>query len=472
MAQEIEAGASEQTALTVYNQNFALVKDRRKLKLGEGRNAVLVQDVATRLDRTSVHFKSLTAPDAVAVREQNYQYDLINPETLLSKSEGKRVAILQHLGDGQTRRVEGTIVTAPREILRGFDAYGREQTGAVEMVVRAEDGSLLLAPQGEITLFEMPEGLIPRPRLFWLVDCDQAGTHDVEISYLTEGINWRADYVVVVSASETSVDLTGWVTLDNQSGVTYAGAALQLVAGDVRRIKPELLEYDVMAMAAEAPMRHAAKPQFEQEKLFDYHLYTLDGTTTVRQNEQKQMTLLNANDVPAKKQYRYIGNPVAFFRVPEEHYDTRTDQKVKVYMDVENRTPNLGIPLPKGKMRLFKADRRGGLQFVGEDEIDHTPKDETLHLYVGDAFDLKGEHRRLDFRRSGRRVVEEKFEIALRNHSESNVEIVVVEKAFGTWEVLQRSHAFTKTNASTLEFTVLVPASGEAKITYTLRTSW
>lgn len=346
------------------------------------------------------------------------------------------------------------------------------------MVVRTEAGEIVLQPAGEITLHEMPEGLISRPQLVWLADCSQPGAHDVEISYMTDGVTWTADYVVVLNPDDTAVDLTGWVTLDNRSGATYENASLQLVAGDVRRLPPPMqFQPNTANRAFASVMAAAPAPQFEEEKLFEYHLYTLDGTTTVRNNEQKQMSLLNANEIPARKRFVYDGrrqSPYLHYPsyLPGEHYDTSEYQKVNISLLVENRKPDLGIPLPKGRMRLFKADRQGRLQFVGEDAIDHTPRDETLRLYLGDAFDLVGEHRRTDFKRLGKKQVEERFEILVRNRGEEPVEIVVLEHVWSEWEIVNRTHPYVKKDARTLEFPVQVAPGAEVKVSYTVRTRW
>jgi len=460
-------------ALTVYNQDFALVRDTREMDFAAGRNIVTVEDVAERLDRTSVHFKSLTAPESVVVREQNYRYDLIEPNTLLDKSIGKQITLRQQLGEGKMREIKGSLLASG---VARYDPYGSGQA-ETGMVVRTEEGEIVLRPGGEITLHEMPEGLISRPQLVWLADCSQPGAHDVEISYMTEGVKWTADYVVVINAEDTTVDVTGWVTLDNRSGATYENANLQLVAGDVRRLPPPVRMDLARAMSMPGGAMAPQALQFEEEKLFEYHLYTLDGTTTVRDNEQKQMTLLAANEVPARKRFVYDGRRLAPYLhysnyLPGEHFDTSDYQKVNITMLVENSKPNLGIPLPKGRMRLFKADRQGRLQFVGEDSIDHTPQGETLRLYLGDAFDLVGEHRRTDFKRLGRKQVEERFEIVLRNRGNDPVSITVLEHVWADWEVTNRSHPYEKKDARTVEFPVQVAAGAEVKVSYTIRTRW
>jgi hypothetical protein len=476
LSQEVKVSKPKSVALTIYNQNFALVKDRRNVELAKGRNRVVIEDVASQIDPTSVHFKSVTAPDAVVVREQNYLYDLINPTTLLNKSVGKKLSIRQKIGNGQVTSIEGTLLTpATVAVANTGDNSGTPNMVYNGMVVRTDDGRLLLNPEGEILLHETPPGLISRPELAWLVDSTQAGNHDSEISYMTNGVTWKADYVVVVSSDDKLLDVTGWVTLDNKSGATYDNASLQLIAGDVRRVE----QTRPMAMGRGALALDGARavPQFQEESFFEYHLYTLDGTTTVRDNEQKQMTLLNANKVPAVKKFAYDGrrgfwgihNPGYY---PGEGYDTSTYKKVNVMMEVKNSKPTLGIPLPKGKIRLYKADSRGSLQFVGEDQIDHTPKDETLRLYVGDSFDMVGEHKRTDFKRISPKEVEESFEIVVKNHRNEAATVSIIEHLWADWKITAKSHDYIKKDASTVEFVVPVAKDGEAKVTYTVRTKW
>lgn len=474
--QEGKVGKPTGVSLTIYNQNFGVVKDRRKVELANGRTMLIVEDVAQQIDPTTVHFKSLTAPNAVVVREQNYQYDLINPLTLLNKSVGKRVTIRQNLGNGQQREVSGIILApvtaAVAQTGEGGDGTSTSYNG---LVIQADDGKILLNPVGEAQLHEMPAGLVPIPRLVWLVDSAQAGEHEAEVSYMTQGLTWRADYVVVLSADDKLVDVTGWVTLDNKSGATYENANLQLIAGDVRRIQPPA---GLGGGRRNAEMMKAdAAPAFAEESLFEYHLYTLDGTTTVRNNEQKQMTLLNANKAPCVKKFVYDGR-TGFWGIfnpdfrPGEQWDTSNYKKVNVIVEVKNAKPSLGIPLPKGRMRLYKADSKGSLQFVGEDEIDHTPKDEIVKLKVGDAFDIVGEHKRTNFRRISDKEVEESFEITIKNHKSEEVTVSIIEHLWADWRITQKSGDFVKRDARTVEFPVKVPKDGSATVTYTARTRW
>lgn len=472
--QEGKVGKPTGVSLTIYNQNFGVVKDRRQVELLKGVTTLIVEDVAQQIDPTTVHFKSLTAPNGVTVREQNYQYDLINPLTMLNKSVGKRVTIRQNLGNGQQKEITGVILApVTAQVAQTGDGGGGASYNG--LVIKTDDGRIVLNPVGEAHLHEMPAGLVPIPRLVWLVDSAEAGKHDVEVSYMTQGLTWKADYVVVLSADDKLVDVTGWVTLDNQSGATYENANLQLIAGDVRRIQPE--GPPGYAGAAVMRMDAAPAPQFAEESLFEYHLYTLDGTTTVRDREQKQMTLLSANKAPCVKKFIYDGR-TGFWGImnpefrPSEQWDTSGYTKVNVIVEVKNSRPNLGIPLPKGRMRLYKADSKGSLQFVGEDAIDHTPKDETVRLKVGDAFDIVGEHKRTNFRRISDKEVEETFEITVKNHKSEEVTVSVIEHLWADWRITQKSAEYVKRDARTIEFPVKVAKDGTATITYTARTKW
>ncbi|MCS7308647.1 MAG: DUF4139 domain-containing protein [Armatimonadetes bacterium] len=459
-------------SLTVYNQNFAVVRETRQITLKEGVNFVRYEDVAAQIDPTSLSFKSLTAPHAVAVREQNYQYDLLNPTSILNKSVGKTVRFKQIYPDGKVEILEGTLLNPPTVTVAQTDAGGG---GAMHqgLVLRLKDGRIVLNPTGQIELDELPEGLFSRPSLLWKLEVDRAGAHNTQVSYITGGITWKADYVAVVNKDETMVDITGWVTIDNRSGATYREAQLQLMAGDVRRVQeaPGMGGVPMDAMM----MKRAAEPQFQEEAFFEYHLYTLQGTTTVRNNETKQMTLLSASDVKVTRKLVLDAGRrwwIQGMRGPGMGADT---QSVKLNIVVEMRNTqenNMGMPLPKGKVRLYKADERGNLQFLGEDLIDHTPKDELVRLYIGDAFDVVGERKRTDYKQIADRVIEETYEITVRNRKESDVDVWIVEHFWGEWQILQSSHRYNKLDARTVEFPVRVERNGQVKVTYTVRTRW
>jgi hypothetical protein len=411
--------------VTVYNQNFALIKEVREVTLPDGIGEITVEDVAANIDPTSVHFKSLDDPAGVEILEQNYKYDLLSPFAVMAKSVGKKVRLHRVLPDGKKEIVEGVLLAAPTAAQQ--QTYDPETGAYIQptpqgVVVRSDDGRILLEPSGEVEVLEIPEGLISRPTLFWQVRSDKAGPQRAELSYITDNVNWSADYVATVNKDDNGLDLGGWVTLTNNSGKAYKEARLKLVAGDVRRIKPRY------TMAAEAPAADEMydssrnRPQFVESGLFEYHLYTLGRKTTVADREVKQLSLLSATGVPATKKMVFEGQRT-FWRNYGENYrpgkgsDTDSNQKVNVVLEIKNSKDNhLGMPLPKGKMRVYKRDNDGQLQFVGEDEIDHTPKDETIRLYIGNAFDVVATRKRTDFKVISPNVIEQAVEIEVRNH--------------------------------------------------------
>ena len=468
-----QASERETVQLTIYNQNFALVREQRAIELDKGVNFVRVEDVAAQIDPTSIHFLSLTAPESVVVREQEYQYDLLTTENILNKSVGKRVRLRRVTSQG-IDIIEGTLLT-PATVFTPRDETGRGGEQRLSLAIKTEKG-VVLNPQGEWTLDELPAGLLAKPTLLWKLETTRPGKHDGQISYITEQINWKADYIAVANATDDKVDLNGWVTVENRSGARYPGATLQLMAGDVRRIQPERM--DRRAYAAMGDVAGRVAPQFEEKAFFEYHLYTLAGTTTIEDNSTKQLSLLSAAGVPVKKLYIFDPMRQYWFNwfpgqgQPGAGEDTQKG-KINVMLELKNsKDNNLGMPLPKGKMRIYKADDKGRLQFVGEDQIDHTPKDEKIRLWVGDAFDIVGERKRTQYQRISDRVEEDEYTITLRNHKEAAVEILVVERLAGDWKVLAKTHAFNQKDAHTIEFPVRVPKDGEVTVTYRVRIQW
>jgi len=443
-------GAEEQTgvALTVYNVNLGLVKDQRRISLGQGTGELRFMDVASRIIPTSVHIKSLSGPGSLQVLEQNYEYDLLSPDKLLDKYVGKEVKLYQM--NPFTEREE--VVTATLLSNNGGPIF------------RIGD-EITYGHPGRIIFPGVPENLHSKPTLVWLLRNTLAGSQKVEASYLTEGISWQADYVVVINDTDNGADLSGWVTIDNKSGATYKDAKLKLVAGDVHRAEDE---YRLRgAMMKRAVAEAAAKPQFVEDSFFEYHIYTLQRPSTIKENQTKQISLVEAAGVPLKKELRYYG---AAYYYRSQFGELVSDQKVGVFVEIENRKENkLGIPLPKGKIRAYKKDREGSLQFVGEDAIGHTPKDEKVKIKLGEAFDVVGARRQTDWKKIASDTYEAAFEVSLRNHKDEDVFVKVIEPIPGEWRMLSNSHEFKKTDAFTAEFNVLVPRDKEAKLTYRVR---
>jgi hypothetical protein len=445
--------ARESVALTVYNQNFAVVREVRPLDLDRGRNVLRFEGVPQRIDPTSLSIRSLTHPGTIGVREQNYQYDLVGTQALLDKAVGERVRLVREIG-GQREVLEGVLISQPGQ--------GR--------ILRLDDGRILIDPQGEIQLLSLPGGLVSRPSLLWLLDAERGGRHQVEASYTTEGLGWRANYVAVLDEAETSLDLTGWVTLDNQSGAGYEDARLQLMAGEVRREQPERRMVGDYALQ-EMMVAEARAPQFEQEAFFEYHLYTLGGTTTIANRETKQIELLSADDANVRRQLIVdAGGRYGWARRQPGGGRGTNEVSAAVVVELDNtQANNMGMPLPAGVVRLYKADTGGQLQFLGEDRIGHTPRGEEVRLYVGNAFDVVAERRVVSNERVGRDVNEQTVEVEVRNRKETAAEVTVVEPVWGDWSLVRQSHEHETIDAYTIAFPLTLGAGETATVRYTVR---
>lgn len=429
-------------ALTIYNADLGLVKDVRDILLPRGSRTVQFMDVAALIDPTSVHLRSLTEPAGLRILEQNYEYDLLTSQKLMEKYLGRKVRLYQ----GNGSYVEATLLSTQGPV---YDINGQIHMGHF----------------GSVVLPSLPENLVSKPTLVWLLQNRTAAPQRIEASYLTRGIRWKADYVMVLGAGDDRADLSGWVTLDNRSGATYRDAALKLVAGDLHVAADHERARRVLEAAAKSPA--GPSRAFTSEGFFEYHLYTLDGRSTVKDNQTKQLSLLAAAGVPVAKQLVYYG--------AREYYRTAygqpvSNQKVSVLLEIANaRTNHLGIPLPKGKVRVYKADRSGSQQFIGEDWIDHTPKDERVRIKMGEAFDVVGERIQKDWKKLGRGWYEVEWEISLRNHKQEEVVVTVLEPVPGDWEVLRATHPHDKPEAHTLRFRIPVPKEGAATLTYRVR---
>ncbi len=450
---------SKGVALTVYNQNFGLVKDTRTVNLKGGFNYLRFSDVASAIDPTTVNFLSLTAPNAVTVREQNYQYDILSPESILNKSVGKQITFRQFLSGGQERSITGTLLNSPQVTV--VDTNGNASQRSQGLVVGTDSG-VVLRPYGQVELKDLPQGLVSKPSLLWKLETSKPGEHRTEISYQTAGLNWRCDYVIIASDDDTTADITSWVTLDNKSGTGYKNALLKLMAGDVHRIQPPMPRRRMEKFGGIVAATTVA-PQFSEKSFAEYHLYSLAGTTNVNNNETKQLSLFNAAKIPCSKLFIYEGEPGGYYR-PNQHARSK---KVNVKIEIANTEKNnMGLALPKGKVRVYKRDHDGALQFVGEDLIDHTPRDEKIRLYIGDAFDVVGERKRTNYQRPSSRVERSTYEISLRNHKDTKVLVTAIEHSHSEWKILSSNFKSTKKDATSFEFPVEVPARGEVKITY------
>jgi len=435
----------QSVSVAIYNSNIGLVKDIRLIDFKSGVQELKFMDVAAKIDPTTVHIKSLINESSLNVLEQNYEYDLLSPQKLLEKFVGQKVQLATI--NPETKKEE--IVEATLLSTQGGNIF---QIG----------DKIHIGHPGRILLSKIPENLISQPTLVWMLENKLSRPQKLEASYLTSGINWKADYVAVLNKLDTLTDLTGWVTIDNRSGATYQNALLKLVAGDIHRVQPEIKMDYARPMAA----AKEASPQFKEESFFEYHLYTLDRRTTIKDNQTKQMTLLDANQVPLKKLFIFAGSPQYYY------YQNQGSQKRKigVFLELENtKKNNLGIPLPKGTIRVYKEDKDGSLQFVGEDRIDHTPKDEKFKIKIGEAFDVVGERVQTDYKRLGSNLFEVAFEVSLRNHKKEDIQVLVEEPIPGDWEMLSNTHLFEKLSAHLIRFDVPVPKDKEVKVKYRIR---
>jgi hypothetical protein len=441
-------------SLTVYNSDIALVRDVRNLRLGRGISDLHFMDIAATVNPSTVHFRSLTEPTRVSVLEQNYEYDLLEPEKLLHKYVGRDVTLVRTRQDGGSTREE--------QVKARLLSYN----GAP--VWKIGDEIVTGMHADHIRFPELPESLYSRPTLIWTLENGGADRHRVEASYLAGKLAWNADYVLTVSRDDKLADVDGWVTLTNGSGTSFRNAKLQLVAGDVNRVRQVIgrMEMDMMraSKAAEAP-------PMSQESFSDYHLYTLGRKTTINNSETKQVSMLNGTGVPVQK--RYVVDGQAFYYHNAQHPGAPIKDVVQVYYQFKNEEKGgLGMPMPAGVVRVYQADSKGGMQFVGEDRINHTPKDEALNLKIGNAFDVVCERNQVDWQKIAGSTYEVEYEVTVRNHKSSAVSVEVNEPIGGTWRMLRSSHEWTKTAAWASQFTVPVAADGTALLKYRVRVTY
>jgi hypothetical protein len=432
--------ASSDVAITIYNQNLGLVRDTREANFVKGQNAFSFSDVASQIDPTSVHFRFLDAPEKVTILEQNYQYDLVDSRKILYKYLDKEIQLFTK----QDKLFEGELLSfSPTDLIL------KEKNGGIR-IVTFDDVRDIYFPS-------LPEGLITKPTLVWLVNSENSLKGKAEVSYLTGGIDWHAEYVAVTDKDDKNVDLSGWVSIDNHSGATYENAKLKLMAGEVRRIEERAYPTAVLAKG----MAMEAQVGFEEKPFFEYHLYTLQRRTTLKDNEIKQVSLFSPTLVKTEKILTYDG--------------ARDGKKVRVNLEfVNSEKAGLGIPLPQGKVRVYKKDVDGSLEFIGEDKIDHTSKDEKVKVYLGNAFDIVGERTKTDSRKITDRISEETYSIKLRNHKEDKVEITVIEhfSSYSQWEITKANFEYIKKDASTIEAKVSLNKDEEKNLQYTVRYSY
>jgi len=437
-------------AVTVYNSNIALVRDVRQLTLPAGDSRLRFMDIAASINPATVHFRSLTEPTKLSALEQNYENDLLDPNKLLQKYVGREVTLMR--GD---QEVKATLLS---------DNNGQVWKVGNEIITELGHGSIRFP--------EMPENLYERPTLLWMLENSGARKHKVEASYLTANLSWSADYVLTVAKDETNGDLDGWVTLVNHSGTAFKNAQLQLVAGELHRVYDDKLRGDLELNTVSGMVKSmAAAPQFQQEAFSEYHLYSLGRRTSIFDQESKQISLLNASHFPLQKVYAVNGQSY-YYRTAAQPGAPMKDP-VQVFYKFKNEDKaGLGMPLPAGTVRVYQADSRGGSLLVGEDRIDHTPKDETISLHIGNAFDIVAERKQTDFKRLSDRLYEFEYEITLRNHKDTPITVETNEPIGGDWEMINSTYKFTKTAAFAAQFQVPVDKDGTSVLKYRVRVRW
>ncbi|MCZ6493809.1 MAG: DUF4139 domain-containing protein [Planctomycetota bacterium] len=457
-----------------YNLNFAwqvpgfgVVKEVRTVNLKAGLNELRFTDVAQFIDPTTVSFVDLTDPDGTEVLEQNFEFDLINTQKLYEKYIDREVG-LEVTQDGET-----TVVTGKVLAVRGG------------MFILQTPQGLEFLPQGSgrIKLPPLPlEGLVTKPTLVWKLDAEQGGEHEIRTTYQTSGITWRADYNLMLNADDTQADLAAWVTVMNLSGRAYQNARLKLIAGDVQRVQPE---YGFLLYSGTETLGRAGRAAgFQEKAFFEYHLYTLPRRTDILSNTTQQITLFpTARDVSVEKVLVYFGLSAGagwgFSPNPrtDRNLGTQSNPKVDVYVRFQNEEDNnLGMPLPRGKVRVYKRDEADEtLEFVGEDLIDHTPKNEKVLIRVGQAFDIVGERTQTNFTIDTQaHLITESFQIQIRNHKEQQIKVIIKENLYRwvNWQITEASDEHEKIDARTIHFEVNVPPDGEKTVIYTVKYTW
>lgn len=443
-------------AVTIYNDDLALIKDLRQVTLDSGNFNLAWRDVSAQMRPETALLRSITHPSSVEVLEQNFNFDLLTPQSLLNKYIGQTVSVVKSNPATGVESKENAIVLAAGNGV------------VLKMADRIETGI-----PGRIIFDKVPSNLRDRPTLVIGGDNRGEAIQDIELSYLTGGLSWKADYVAELNDKDDQLDLSGWVTLTNTSGTSYPNAKLQLVAGDINRVQrefaaPRALRAKIMADAAAAPMR--------EEALMEYHLYSLDRLTTIAENQTKQVALLNASGVPVSKELVLAGSDYYY---AASYGDLGQKMKVDVFVQFDNKeSARLGMPLPKGIIRVYKLDKTGNAQFVGEDHIDHTAKNETVRLKLGQSFDVTADKKQTDFKQlstggaSGINRFESAYEITLKNAKKELATVVVQEPIPGDWKIVDESQPHSKPASNTALWKVKVPAEGSITLKYRVQVKY
>ena len=477
-----------QPSLTIYNQDFAVVRQDVPLDLKSGVNQINVSEITMHLEPDSVILRDPTGKHAVQVLEQNYRADPVSEPMLLSLYEGKTIDFEVATPQGQ-QIVKGKIIRSgyvPHNYFAmnryGQNYYQGQMAVAAEQPIIEVNGQLKFSLPGTPIFPSLTDDTILKPRLEWMISTDKPGKFPAEFSYVTGGMSWQADYNIVAPEKGDLVDIVGWVTIDNQSGKTFENSRIKLMAGDVNKIQPGQAG---QAYAMKAAMAADAAGPAVTEKAFDeYHLYTLERSTTLRDRETKQVEFIHATGIASKQLYIYDGAKIDSNRyngwnwenIRNDHsYGTESNPKIWVMREFVNSQANhLGMPLPKGRVRFYRHNDDSQMEFTGENMIDHTPKDETVRIYTGNAFDITGERRRSNYTVEPKNSATETFQIKVRNHKKEPVEVRVVEHMYRgkNWTITDKSDDYQKKDSQTIEFPVTIAPDGEKAITYTAHYTW
>ena len=427
---------AEEISVTVYNNNLGVISEKRILKFEKGTGSIPFRDVPSLIDANSVGF-TVEGKRNISILEQNYAYDLVSPEKMYQKYIDKEIELI----DKEGKLYSGTLLA-----FSGGAVTIKENSGRIKIV--------LLTQVTEVNFPSLPDGLITRPTLFWKYSSDFSGDVNCEVGYQTSGIGWSAEYVGLLDSKETQLDLSGWAAIDNQSGKTYQDATLKLIAGDIHRAQQPGYPYAQSDMLR--TMEKGEASGFQEKAFFEYHLYTLPRKATVADRETKQISLFEPAHAKVTKIFRYKPD--------------FSPKNVEVAIRFTNsKTTGLGMPLPAGRVRIFKADDDGSRILLGEDRIEHTPKDEEMTLVVGNAFDIAAEERTMSQNRVTQTTEDRDMEIELRNRKETKITVEVSKQLYGFWEILEANFEYKKKDASTLEFKIPVNANQTVVVKYKVR---
>jgi hypothetical protein len=487
------AGHDDAAALTIYNQSFAVVRQTLPLDLKSGTNQFEITDITAHLEPDSVILRDLKSGRDLRILEQNYRSDVASQGRLLALYEGKTIEFLVPDKDGNRKLMPGKIIRSgytPHS--QAYNAYDQQYYQQQQVYANAGNGEPIIEIDGKLQFGLPGQPVFPaltnetilKPTLSWLLQSDRLGNTNAEFSYVTGGMSWHADYNVVAPVNGNLLDIVGWVTLDNQTGKTFSNANIKLMAGDVNKLQPGFDRLQSFNGASYAPKSEAIAPAVTERNFDEYHLYTLERTTTLYDRETKQVEFVRASGVPSQRLYVYDGLKLdqnySGYQLEQirdmENFGVQSDSKIWSMVEFKNSKENhLGMPLPKGRVRFYRRDTDGQMEFTGENLIDHTPSDETIRLYTGNVFDAVGERKRTAYHleRNGH-WMDESFEIKLRNHKKEPIEIRVVEHLYrwNNWEIAKNSDPFNKLDSKTLEFRAKVPPDGEKVVTYTAHYSW